>query len=211
MMKNISLILNAALLVAVVILYVLFFTSGKDKNSSDRKISNVGKNDTLSQSGIVYVNIDSVLQKYDMYFDLSDDLQEKLKTSEAQLAAKEQSFRKEMEDFQYKVDRGLITRAEANDLQQQLAQKEQSLYQLQNSLQMQLAEEEQVAQRKVLNSIMEYLETLEKSGEYQYQFVLGTNTFGGNILYANESMNITRAVVEGLNTEYAKTQESKEK
>ena len=172
------------------------------------------KNDTsgveIAQEGIVYINIDSVLQKYDMYHDLSGNLQDKLKTSEAQLASKEQSLRKEMQDFQYKVDRGLVTRSEAAELQQQLAQKEQSLYQLQNSLQMQLAEEEQVAQHKVLNSIMVYLESLERSGAYQYQFVLGT-TFGGNILYADESKNITQAVVRGLNEEYKLTQETKGK
>ena len=210
MMKNISIVLNGVLLVAVVVLYILFFVPGKTGKFSGRKISESIGSDTMAQSGIVYINIDSVLQKYNMYFDLSADLQEKLKTSEAQLASKEQSLRKEMEDFQYKVDRGLVTRAEAENLQQQLMQKEQSLYQLQNSLQMQLAEEEQVAQRKVLNSIMEYLKNLEESGAYQYQFVLGT-TFGGNILYADENMNITQAVVEGLNSEYEKIQENREK
>ncbi len=209
-MKNLSLILNAVLFVAVIVLYVLYFIGGKSPAATHE----TGKNDTsgveIAQEGIVYINIDSVLQKYDMYHDLSGDLQDKLKTSEAQLATKEQSLRKEMEDFQYKVDRGLVTRSEAAELQQQLAQKEQSLYQLQNSLQMQLAEEEQVAQHKVLNSIMVYLESLERSGAYQYQFVLGS-TFGGNILYADESKNITQAVVRGLNEEYKVTREQKEK
>ncbi len=209
-MKNLLLILNAVLFVAVIVLYILFFTGGK----APVAVGAMNRNDTTSlsgtQSGIVYINIDSVLQKYDMYHALSDNLQEKLKTSEAQLAAKEQSLRREMEDFQYKVDRGLVTRSEAADLQQQLAQKEQSLYQLQNSLQMQLAEEEQVAQRKVLNSIMVYLENLEESGAYQYQFVLGT-TFGGNILYADENKNITQAVVQGINEEYKKTSEKRTK
>ena len=145
-----------------------------------------------------------------MYTDITGDLQEKLKTSEAQLASKQESFRKEAEDFQYKIDRGLITRSEAAELQQQLQQKEQSLYQLQNNLQLQLSEEEQVAHRKVLNSIMEYLDELEKTGVYQYQFVLGA-TFGGNVLYANENMNITQAVIEGLNENYKKSLQQKEK
>jgi outer membrane protein len=210
MMKNLSLILNAVLFTAVVVLYILFFLTRQTDHTTEHKLSEISKYDTMVQSGIVFIDIDSVLQKYDMYFDLSADLQDKLKTSEAQLASKEQSLRKEMEDFQYKIDRGLVTRAEAADIQQQLAQKEQSLYQLQNSLQMQLSEEEQVAQHKVLNSIMEYLKSLEESGTYKYQYVLGA-TFGGNILYANESMNITHAVIEGLNSEYAKAQKKGEK
>jgi len=104
--------------------------------------------------------------------------QSKLKTSEDQLANQEKSLRKEEEDFQYKVDRQLVTRSEADELKQTLMKKEQDLYQLQNNLQSKLAEEQQVAQRKVLNSIMEYLESIETNKEYQ--FVLGT-TFGGNV------------------------------
>lgn len=209
-MKNLSLIINAVLFVAVVVLYVLFFTGGKAPAS----MSEIQKNDTsslsLAREGIVYINIDTVLQNYDMYHTLSNNLQEKLKTSEAQLAAKQKSFQKEVSDFQYKVERGLLTRSEAEIQQQQLAQKEQSLYQLQNDLQMQLAEEEQVAQNKVLNSIMVYLDKLEETGTYQYQFVLGT-TFGGNILYADENKNITEAVIKGLNEEYKKTIEKQNK
>ena len=209
-MKNLSLIINGVLFVAVVVLYVLFFTGGKAPSAMNEARKNDTSSLAMAQEGIVYINIDTVLQNYDMYHALSNNLQDKLKTSEAQLATKQQAFQKEVSDFQYKVDRGLLTRSEAEQLQQQLAQKEQSLYQLQNNLQMQLAEEEQVAQRKVLNSIMVYLDNLEESGAYQYQFVLGT-TFGGNILYADENKNITGAVIKGLNEEYQKTVEKKDK
>lgn len=209
-MKNLSLILNAVLFAAVVVLYVLFFTGNKTTSVAAKTTNKDTAGLAMANGGIVYIDIDTVLQKYDMYTDITGDLQEKLKTSEAQLASKQESFRKEAEDFQYKIDRGLITRSEAAELQQQLQQKEQSLYQLQNNLQLQLSEEEQVAHRKVLNSIMEYLDELEKTGVYQYQFVLGA-TFGGNVLYANENMNITQAVIEGLNENYKKSLQQKEK
>ena len=207
-MKNLSLILNAVLFAAVIFLYLFVFVIDSDDKTAIKpaRVANDSALAAMAESGIVYINIDSVLNNYDMYFDIQTDLQDKLKTSDAQLMSQQQKLQKEMEDFQYKIDSGLVTRAEAAELQQQLAQKEQSLYQLQQSLQLQLAEEEAVAQRKVLNSIMEYLEKLEASGTYQYQFVLGT-TFGGNILYANEQMNITDAVSDGLNEEYRNSKE----
>ena len=207
-MKNLSLILNAVLFAAVIFLYLFVFVIDSDNKTAARpaRVANDSVLAAIAEGGIVYINIDSVLNNYDMYYDIQADLQEKLKTSDAQLMSQQQKLQKEMEDFQYKIDRGLVTRAEAAELQQQLVQKEQSLYQLQQNLQMQLAEEEAVAQRKVLNSIMEYLKNLEESGTYQYQFVLGT-TFGGNILYANEQMNITDVVSEGLNEEYRSTKE----
>lgn len=198
MIKNLSLILNGILLVAVIVLYILFFT-GKKASVSDKSADNGTLSGAIAQGDIVYINIDSVLGNYTMYVDLQDDLQGKLKISEDQLANQEKNLRKEFEDFQYKVGKQLVTRSEAEQIQQNLARKEQELYQLQSNLQMKLAEEQQVAQHKVLNSIMEYLESLE--GDKKYQFVLGTS-FGGNILYANKNLNITNDVVKGLNDKY---------
>lgn len=202
-MKNLPTILSSISLAAVIALSILFFT-GK-KNTSDSGKSN---SESLAlpaiEGGIVYLNIDSVLNNYKMYSDIQDDLQIRLRTSEAQLASKEKTLRKGMEDFQYKYERQLITRAEAEKLQQELMQREQGLYQLQKNLQVELAELEQVAQRKVLNSIMEYLAGLEEADEFQ--FVLGT-TFGGNILYANENLNITNAIITGINEKYNKEKE----
>jgi outer membrane protein len=198
-MKNLPTILSSISLAAAIALFILFFT-GKNNISSDAS-DEQSIDLPIPAGGIVYLNIDSVLNKYDMYFDIQSELQEKLKTSEAQLAAKEKTLRSDMQDFQYKIDRQLVTRAEAEKLQQELMQKEQALYQLQNNLQVELAEMEQVAQRKVLNSIMEYLAELEEADEYQ--FILGT-TFGGNILYANEGLDITKSVVKGINEKYNK-------
>jgi len=196
-MKNLPTILSSISLAAVIALSILFFAGKNGASSKESDEESIAL--PTPSGGIVYLNIDSVLNKYDMYSEIEADLQEKLKTSEAQLAAKEKTLRSDMQDFQYKIDRQLVTRAEAEKLQQELMQKEQALYQLQNNLQVELAEMEQVAQRKVLNSIMEYLAGLEEADEYQ--FILGT-TFGGNILYANEGLDITNSVVQGINEKY---------
>lgn len=201
-MKQTSLIVNIVLGLAVIGLYVLHFTSGKTTVSEAN--SNVSAVVPAGENQIVYINIDSVLAGYNMYFDIQGQLEEKLKTSEAKLASQQNTFQKKAQDFQYKIERGLITRSEAGELQQKLMAEEQDLMQLQNNLRMQLAEEEQVAQRKVLNSIMEYLKSIE--GETGYQFVLGTS-FGGNILYANENLDITKSVIAGLNEYYKNNQE----
>jgi outer membrane protein len=139
---------------------------------------------------------------------LQQDFETKVKTSQAQLSTKEKSYRKEVGDFQYKIDRGLMTRSDAEERQKELLAKEQELLRLQNDLRTQLAEEEQVAYRNVLNSIMMYLE--EYKMEHNYDFVLGT-TFGGNILYADNRLNITNQVVQGLNAQYKKDKEKTSK
>jgi outer membrane protein len=200
-MKKLSLILNAVLAVAVIVLYILFFTSKSGKSEAGSKAGSV---DAQTSGGIVFIDIDSVYSKYTMYKDVVGELEQKMNTAQAQFQSKQQSFQKNLDDYKYKTDRGLVTRTEAAQIEQNLQQEQQQLMGLQNDLQNKLAEEQQVAQHKVLNSIMEYLKTMENGGKYQ--FVLG-NAFGSNIMYANEGLNITQQVVEGLNAEYAKKSE----
>jgi outer membrane protein len=56
--------------------------------------------------------------------------------------------------------------------------------------------------RQVINAIMEYLK--KNSSQLNYKYVLGTS-FGGNILYANDSLDITKNIVTGLNANYQET------
>jgi len=200
-MKKTSLILNIVLIIAVAALYVLHFTGNTKSTSSKSDTSEMVASPT---GGIVYLDIDSVLKNYDMYDDITAELEAKLKTKDAELKSKQRTFERSVTDFQNKISKGLVTRTEAAEIEQNLQVEQQSLMQLQQQMQYELAEEEQVSQRKVLNSIMEYLNELED--ESSYQFVLG-NSFGGNILYANSNLNITEAVVAGLNEEYQASKE----
>lgn len=198
-MKKLSLILNAILAVAVIVLYVLFFTSKSGKSVAGSSSDSIAA--APATGGIVFVDIDSVYSKYKMYDDVVGELEEKLKTAESQFESKQRTFEKNVNDYKYKAERQLVTRSEAAQIEQNLQQEQQQLMGLQNELQYKLSEEQQVAQRKVLNSIMEYLKTMENAGNYQ--FILG-NAFGGNIMYANESLNVTQMVVDGLNADYEK-------
>jgi len=64
----------------------------------------------------------------------------------------------------------------------------------------QLAEEEQVAYRRILNELNAYM---ERHYADEYSFIMGA-TFGGNLLYTDPALNITKEVVAGLNEEYKK-------
>lgn len=206
-MKKTSLILNVVLILAVAVLYILHFACPKTCATSSGKADSTITSTSVS-GDIVYINIDSVYSNYDMYKDVIEELQVKLNTSEAEIQTKQRNFQKKVQDFQYKLEKQLMTRAEAEALQQTLAQEEQSLMALSQQMQYKLAEEEQVAQRKVLNSIMEYLKKIEN--EQPYKFVMGTS-FGGNILYANDELDISKSLITGLNEAYSKIkEESKE-
>lgn len=197
-MKKTNLIINVVLLVAVAVLYVLHFTSGKNETS----VADAGSalSDSSKNSGVIaYVDIDTLLNKYDLFFDMKKQFGEKQKRLEADMAGKSKAYEKSVIDFQDKVQKGLLTRSQAEQVQQQLMGEQQNLLQYRDKLTMQLGEEEQVMNRQLINEIEVYLKEFNKDGRYQY---ILSNTFGGNLLYKPEGLNITEEVLKGLNESY---------
>ena len=75
MMKNLSLILNAVLIVAVGILFYLHFSSTKSIEGGQP--STVRVNTADPGMGIVYINIDSLLNNYAYFADMQDEFADK--------------------------------------------------------------------------------------------------------------------------------------
>ena len=205
-MKQLSLILNGVLFIAVGILFYLHFSSGRDKSGGSEPLEPV-QNVKAGGLNIVYINIDTLLNNYDYYADLQADLSDRQAELEAQMNARSREYQTNALDFQDKVQKGLLTRREAAELEQQLLQEQQNLLNLRDELTMQLAEEEQVSNRKLINNIMEYLKVYNEGKEYQFIF---SNSFGDNLLFANKSLDITYSVLQGIN-EYYKQQQTQKK
>ncbi len=201
-------ILNIAIIVAVAVLYVLYFLGGKTASKGADKQEDISLNTGEFSKAIYYINFDTVLANYDMYLDLQDQLEKMAKTSEAELAAKDKMFQKEVADYQAQMQKGLLLRSEAQEREQQLATIQQQLLTLQENLRLDLTEQQVVANRKVLDSIMKYLAEIQH--EYNYKIVLGTQ-FGGGVLYADRELDITQKVIRGLNENYKKERAKKEK
>jgi outer membrane protein len=191
-MKNLTIGLITVLFLAVAGLYILHFTSGK-KGSTSSASSNV------SASGIAYVNIDSVVFKFNMFQDKRNDLASKQKNAEAELNSKGSQYERGVKDYQEKVTKGLVTRATAAQMENSLTQQQQELLGLRDKLQSDLMEEEQVMNRQVLDYITKYLE--DNKSTYNYQFILG-KSFGSVVLYGDAGLDITNRVIEGLNQKY---------
>ena len=207
-MKKSWLITNIVLFAAVAVLYVLYFTGKKSTN-----VSHISSNAPIEATGdfskaIYYINFDTVMAYYDMHLDLQDQLDKMAKTSEAELDSKNKAFQKEVADYQTQMQKGLLLRSEAQEREEQLATIQQQLMKLQDNLRLDLAEQQTVANRKILDSIMKYL--VEIQPEYHYMIVLGT-TFGGGVLYADKGLDITKQVISGLNEKYKKERAKKAK
>lgn len=199
-MKKFTLIFNVVLTLAVVALFVLHFSSKSGKTTTAGAVQEDVTAELSATFTAAWVNVDTVLNSYDMYFDMRKELEENSRKLEAELNAKSRTFEKEAMDFQDKVQKGLVTRSEAQQLQTSLANKEQDLYRLRDEMRMQLAEEEQVMLRKIQHSITEFLKEYNEGKGYH---IILSSTFGGPLLYGHPALDITNDVLKGLNAKYS--------
>ena len=193
-MKKLSVILYSVLFIAVIGLYFLHFSGNKKSVNS-----NIANSASLPAGSIAYVNIDTVIFKFDMFADGRDGLMAKQKIAEAELTAKGTQYEKAGKDYQEKVTKGLVTRATAAEMEQSLTQQQQELVALRDKLQSNLMEEEQVMNRQILEYITKFLEA--NKSVYNYQYILG-KSFGNVVLYSEPGLDITQNVLEALNKKY---------
>ena len=177
---------------------VLYFFQFKGNNKSGKSNISGSVND-LPGAGIVYVNIDSIIYNLELFRDKKDELMTKSKNADAELTSKATLYERGVKDYQDKVNKGLVTRATAAQIEQGLQQQQQELLSLRDKLQSNLAEEEQVMNRQVLEYITKFIE--ENKSQYNYQFILG-KSFGGPVLYSNSSLDMTQQLLTALNKKY---------
>ncbi len=194
-MKNLSVALFVILFLAVVSLFILQFTGNKKSNKVDVQ----GNTIESATGGIAYVNIDTIIFKFDMFKDRRADLLGKQQKAEAELNSKGGQYEKGVKDYQDKVNKGLVTRATAAEMEQSLYQQQQELVTLRDKLQSDLLEEDQVMNRQILEYITTFLD--QNKEEYNYQYILG-KSFGSVVLYGNSSSDITQKVLDELNAKY---------
>lgn len=204
-MKNVSIVINIVLAIAIGLLYTLYFTGKTNEEPVVVEDGAIVTGDYTGEAGIAWVNMDTLLENYDMYFDIQKKLEEQGRKMETDMTSRTRAFERQMMDFQDKVQKGLVTRSTAQEMQQDLAAKEQELYLFRDELRQKFAEEEQVMLRRIQHSITDYLKEYNKDKDYQ---VIISHSFGGPLLYGNPSIEITKDVLKGLNEDYAKTRSS---
>ena len=190
-MKNLSVVLNVVLVVAVAILYFVQF-SGKGEADKVKTVAGEG--------AVVYINTDSLLSNYNFSRDLNEKFLKKQEDSRTDFNFKAQKLEQEAIDFQRKVqNNGFLTRQRAEEAQQKLIAKQQNLQQLDRELSAQLMGEQQANSKRLFDSVTNYLK--EYNSTRNYSLILST-TRGGNVLLSQDGLDITQEIIDGLNARY---------
>ena len=200
-MKNLSVVLNSLLLIAVVVLFVLHFSSEKVE---DGAVAAGNSGNGAVDFPLAYINTDSLLIKYDYAKILKERMLKKEESSRADFNEKARVFQQDLVEHQRKLqNNGYLSLDRAQKEEQRLAKANQDLQELNTRLTNELMAEQTKVNAELRDTLVSYLKEYNKKKGYK---VVLSNTMGDNVLYSEPGVDITNDIVKALNDRYAKSQ-----
>lgn len=191
-MKNLSLILNIVLLIAVGVLYYLHFSGSGAAKSPDAASS-----EPLDVK-IAYISTDSILKNYDYAKEKQQQLEEKTDKLN-------QDYRNRIEGLQndinsYQRNAGNLTLSQARAVEEDLAKKRQNLQLYEQSLSQHIMEEQNNLSKELYDRITSYLKEYGRNKGLQVVLKFDPSS---DVLFAGDSLDVTSEVIAGLNKVYS--------
>ena len=196
-MKQLSLVLNAVLIVAVGILYYLHFSDKKEpvKKVKPAASASSGSATPDTKAGLAYVELDSLMEKITY-----------VKNKRKELEAEEQSIATEWDNglrgLEMKKNNFLkkgasITQEEAEKFQGELYQDQQQLEVRKQNRAQKLNEKHYTFMDDLQKKLKDFLAKYNDEKNYRYRFSTGNGL--EYMLYKDSTMNITQDVIDGMN------------
>ena len=198
-MKKLPLILSIVALVGVIALAIVTFTKGSAKKPAS------ATTETVAQKGaIVYFNLDRVLAEYDMANDLRSVFETKANSINQEVQRRVNKFQKDANAFQDKINKGLMTQSTAQVQSQKLQEQQNSVETYANQKQQEILEEQQVMLNQIYDAIKSFIDTFNETRGYAMVIATQGDILPMPVVAADESLDITYALIEGLNAAYVK-------
>lgn len=194
-MKNISLAINAVLLIAVIVLYVKVFSANKVAEASESQTIKEHKSSSSANVPIAFVELDSLNDKINYIKERRTELEGEQKAIETEWQNGYRNLENRKNEF---LKRGnSITQQEAEKFQGELMQQQQQVDGKKQALTQKLSEKSYKFMDDIQTKLKSFLKEYNKEGTYQY--ILTTGTGLDYMLYKDSSFNITNDVIKGMN------------
>ena len=190
-MKNASLILNIVLLFAVAFLYYKVYNNPVVAESPAVQLA---PGSGMPSNAIVFINSDTLLEDYNFFNIMKDKLEKKQDSIDVFLKGKAKQL--EQEVVNYQNTGASMSPEQRAGIEEKLMAKQQNLMEMKQTMVEQLQEEEAAMNDSIHHNLTLYLKEYNK--EKKYLYILGYQR-GSGILLANDSLDITKEILEGLN------------
>ncbi len=200
-MKNLSVVFSALALIGVFILFGMKF---KEKKAPPPKITyrdSTGKEVLLNGGKVGFVDIDTLEANYN-YFKLKKvEFEARQKSIDAELEKTANVLQNDYVSLQKQAQAGTLSQSDGEAAQQKLMQRQQDLDMKRQSLSAKFLKDQEAFNKEIHDNLHEYIEkyNIEKG----YDYILSYSK-DGSILYANKDLDLTRDIIEGMNSENKK-------
>lgn len=205
MKNNLSIILSAVALIVAVVFGILYMSSDKSAGSSIPTDSS-DSTAVAAEGAIVYIDLDRIFQEYDMANDLRSVVETKVQNIQAEVNRRGKKLESDYNDFQDKINKGLMTRSVAEVQGQKIQQQQDEFNNYAAQKQNEIAEEQMVMTNQIVDALKTYLDKYNQDKKYS---MILTNQGGVPVFTADPALDITDDVLSGLNEEYVKNKNKK--
>jgi outer membrane protein len=201
-MKNLSLILNAVLIIAVAILYFKVYGE-PSKAVTVAKKTQAANTVTAPVSGasIAYVELDSLNEHISFIKDKRKELEAEQRAIENEWQNSYRGLENQKNDFIRKKG-NTMTQEEAEKFQGELLQQQQQIDNRKQTLAQKLSEKSYKAMEDIQAKLRNFL--AEYNRDKNFTYILTTGTGLEYLVYKDSSLNITEDVVNGMNDKLKK-------
>ncbi len=195
-LNKILIVCNAVLLIGLVGIYILHFTS------APKSKVNIEATEPLQKDGgltIAYVDTDTLLANYEYAKDLEKEL---LEYKNQQEAYGKQQMTQFQNDYQNYLKNGsTMTLSQQQAKEAELKQRAERMATLEQELAAKVMERQINENTKLLNAIFAFVREYNTANQ-KFDIIMRKTFENSPSLYLNPGMDITREILDGLNEEY---------
>ena len=163
---------------------------------------------TAAQGAIVYFNLDTILNDYDMANDLRSVVETKVNSINQEVTRRRNKIEKDIKAFSDKLNKGLLTQSVAQTQNQKLVEQQQSFETYAGQKQQEIFEEQQVMMNQIADAINNYITEFNADGKYAMIIATQGDILSTPVVAADPALDITDILLEGLNAAYVKEKNS---
>lgn len=162
-----------------------------------------------TKGAIVYFNLDKVMNEYDMANDLLSVLQTKVESIDQELTRRGNKLQNDVNSFQEKIDKGLLTRSTAEAQNEKLQKQQADFQNYYNEKQLEMQDEQAATMNQIADAIKTFLDKFNEEKQYALIITTQGDLLPQPVAAGDPDLDITEAIIEGLNAEYVASKNAK--
>ena len=166
---------------------------------------------SAEKGAIVYFNLDRVLREYDMANELRSAVESKVQSIDQEVTRRGNKLQSDVNAFQEKINKGLITRSVAEVQSQKLAEQQQEFQNYAAQKEQEINEEQAVMMNQRADAIDKFVKKFNETKKYALILTTQGEMLSAPVVTGDAALDITDEIIAGLNEEYVsnKSKESK--